>query len=308
MKLQVSKILIAGYLLLTIVSHANAQGAVDLSVSPPTGYLKVQPGGQATHTIVLENSGDQTLVVTPKIVDFLPDGKTGAPVLQESHSFPYFDFESPQLDQVTVSPQSKAQLSLHIVVPQDATNREYPLSVLFESHTVESTATPGVVAQVSGIIGSNIIVLVSDDTVPPTDLSIKSFQTSKIVDSLRSITFKPLVANAGYAASVASGSAQILNWQGTVIQQFSIKPAVVLGSSERELELDSNESEAPTNFKYKPLFLFGMYKIRIQLETLSNDTPNVITKSEAVFAAPVILIMIILTTSTAIFAYARRKR
>lgn len=294
-------------LLLETGTHAFAQSALDISITPPTGYMKVKPGGQATHTVVIENSGDQTVVVTPRIVDFTTDGRSGSPVLAQSNSFPYFDFDSSELGTLTIKPKAKAQLSLHMVVPQDAVNREYPLSVLFESKPLDTVALEGAYAQVSGIIGSNLIILVSDETAPATDLSVDSFQTSKLADSFRPLTFKPMIKNNGYAASAASGSAQIKNWRGVTVQTFQVKPVVILGSSTRELEVESSELEGEKTFMYKPLFLLGLYRIDLQLESTNTETPQQISESETVFAFPIWLLVLIVISTTGFFIYTRYK-
>lgn len=290
------------------VSAAFAQGALDISLSPSVGYLKVQPGGQATHTITLENTGNQTLVVSPKIVDFTSDGRTGVPVLANMHSFPYFDFDANNLEVLTLKPQTKAQLSIHMQVPQDAVNREYPLSVLFESKPLEDFSLGGASAQINSIVGSNLVILVTDETTPPVNLKIKSMQTSKIVDSFRAIQFSPLIENTGYAASIASGSAQISNWRGKIVKQFQLKPATVLGSSSRELEAFINENTSVTPFSYKPLFSFGLYTISVKLEYKNNDESIFIEKNEKIFSFPLFFTGLVVLSTSGYFYYTRMKK
>lgn len=290
------------------VSAVFAQGAIDISLSPSVGFLKVQPGGQATHTITLENTGNQTLIVTPKIVDFTSDGRTGVPILANTHSFPYFDFDANDLDVLTLKPQTKAQLSLHMQVPQDAVNREYPLSILFESKPMENFSLGGASAQVNSIVGSNLVVLVTDETTPPVNLKIKSMQTGKIVDSFRAIQFRPLVENTGYAASIASGSAQITNWRGKIVKQFQLKPATVLGSSSRELEAFINENTSITPLNYKPPFSFGLYTLTVKLEYKNNDESVFIDKNEKIFSFPIFLAGLIVLSTSGYLYYIRIKK
>lgn len=290
-------------LLCSVFDTARAQTTFDLGVTPPTAYLKIKPGSQATHTITLENEGEQQLTITPKIVDFSSDGKTGRPVLSETNSFPYFDEATQNLGSLVLSPRAKAQLTIQITVPQDVPNREYPLTVLFETAPVSTFTLSESTTQVSGVIGSNIIILVSDETAVPHDLAITSLQTWRVVDSFRSITFRPVLENRGYAATAASGSAQITDWSGRVLKEFAIKPAVVLGTSQRELEVENGEDTESIPFRYKPPLLLGLYRIQVNLASINTEEPQIIALTETIIALPIFLILLLILTTGAFFVY-----
>lgn len=245
------------------------------------------------------------MLISPSIVDFSTDGKTGKPILGQAHSFPHFDQATQELQPLSLAPGAKAQLKLQINVPQGAPNREYPLTVLFAASPATEFTLNTSAAQVSGTIGSNVVILVSDETTPPTDLQILSFQTMSIVDSFRPLSFKPVVENKGYAASVASGSAQVKNWHGSVLKEFAIEPVIILGSSRRELQPLKTEELVAERFSYKPLFLFGVYRVQVALQSGDTDSSQQVLKSEVVIALPIGLFGLVVIAVLTYFGYKR---
>lgn len=276
------------------VAPASAQTGIDLAVSPPTAYLKIKQGSSATHTIVIENLSEQPLKISPKVVDFSSDNKTGVPILSEKTTFPYFDFDAESLQTLDLPPHGKAQLALKISVPSGVPNQEFPMSVLFESQPNTDFSMVGVSSQVRGVIGSNLIVLVSSEADVSTKLDITSFKTSGIVDSFRPLRFTPVLSNTGYAAAAASGSAQIINWQGKVIKEYPIRPIVVLANSSRELETNLTAETYTTKFYYKPLILLGVYKLSVDLTIQNQDQPVHILQTKHVLAIPISIIVVLL--------------
>lgn len=281
----------------TLVS-AQAENMIELKTSPPTAYLKIQPGGQASHTVTIENTGSLPVTLQPKLVDFSSDGKTGNPVLGDATTFPYLDTDSVSFTPVTIAPKAKAQLTLHITVPQGAPGKEYPLTILFENtQPAEYTLDTG--AGLAASIGSNLIVLVTGVDNPDVNLSLKSLQISKLHDSFRPITFSPLIKNEGMSAALASGSAQIKNWRGTVIATFPIYPAVVLAGSSRELLTETGP------FSYKKPFFFGVYTITITLTKGESGEEIALNESHKIIAIPLFFILLSTLIAVGIFFYKR---
>lgn len=287
-------VLLAVFVIFTLPTWAQTQPAqltqssalYNLSITPPTAYLKLKPGSKANHTISLTNSGSRALTLTPKIVDFEADGRTGLPVLKESHTFPYFAMAADQLKPVVVEPGQNAQLVLAFEVPATAPDKEYPLTVVFESSP--DGAGTGVGAALAGATASNLIVLVSSKDELENRLVIEDFGAPLLVDSFRNVNFRPLVKNERFSASVASGSAKLTSWIGKTLAEFPIYPEVVLGFSSRELraQLDPRPGEGelpiPTEFAYDPVFLFGPVKISVTLTNPSGSD----TFSATTFALP----------------------
>lgn len=281
----------------TGVSLVQAQSAVELTVSPPISYLHVPPGTKKNHVITLENTTNTPITVTPKIVDFTTDGKSGRVVILDSLSFPYISFgENGQINELTIPATTKAQLTLHIDVPTSAVEKEYPMTVLFISEEQNNYSGNTLYSQVQAGIGSNLIVLTSYTNKLGTALSITDLQKTTFVDSFSKISFTPIVKNDTLATVTASGSAQIINFNEKTVANFIIHPDNVLGKNTRELRAsDSLETEKATTFQskpgfqYKPKFLFGPYKIVV---TLTQNNEQIITTTEVVYAFPFSLIIL----------------
>ncbi|MCB9813507.1 MAG: hypothetical protein H6772_03810 [Pseudomonadales bacterium] len=288
-------IMIFFLIFLNNIKKVDAQASLNLSVSPPISYLQVPPGSSRTHTIVLENSGENTITVLPSIVDFTTDGKTGRAIISNELSLPYISFGKTEIKELSIPANKKAQLTLYIDAPKDAKEKEYPVTILFFSKENNSvTTTQSTNSQISGAIGSNLVVLISNKTKLNQVLSILDLNTSKFVDSFGKIDFLPLVKNESIASYSASGSAKILDWRKNTLTEYEIYPDVVLGYSTRELRAlrpgITNDKPETGTFSYKPKFLFGPYQIVV---TLRNDQEGTTNYIEVVYAFPFSAIIII---------------
>ena len=300
----------------TELSTAASQNALyDLSVNPPTSYLRIHPGNVALHTITLKNNGQTTISVLPKIVDFVSDGSTGQPILSKNSSFPYLDLNKTSIEKVQLPPGKTAQLTLHFSVPSTAENREFPLTVLFEAKLPDE---PELETKVTGTIGSNLVVLVSDSDFLDQQFTIDSFSNKPFIDSFQPLQFSPAVKNNTFAASIASGSAKITNWQGTVVAQYDILPEVILGYSTRNIQPiavaeDPNTLEENNNgqrvFSFKSAFLFGPHTISVYLPSGDPSNPQLIEYKKVVWAIPIAVLIAILVALILIsMYYVYRKR
>lgn len=274
--------LAVGLLVLGSAQPATAQRSLELTVSPPITYLKAAPGMMQTHIISIKNNGAAAVTVTPSIVDFSLHEVTGAPVLQEDHSFPYFTMPASVLKPIEMEPGQVAQLQLKIEPPMTAPDREYPLSVVF---TTENLGTRGNEAtQISGAVASNLIILVSDKNILEKKLVVADFGLPGVIDSFRGVTAQPVLKNERFSAGAASGSAKLTSWTGRPVAEYQIYPDNVLGFNSRKIRATELDSEPPTvtNFTFRPAFMLGPYKFSI---TLDNDG-ELTTYTHTIFAIP----------------------
>ncbi len=283
---------------LLLLPAAQAQSVYDVTISPPVAFIKLKPGSKAAHTLSIVNNGSATVTLTPRIVDFSADGETGRPILADDHTFPYFAMASAQMKPLTMDPGAKAQLTLAFSVSASAPDKEYPLSILFESSA--KTGAEGT-SPVVGTVGSNLIVLVSEKDFPDRKLLISDFGAPKFVDSLRSLTFAPTVKNEQFSAGIASGSATITSWTGKKVAEFDIYPDAVLGFRTRKLRaLDTTAATlAATEFSYNPPVMFGPQKLTITLTTPDSSE----SFSTTIFALPFSLLVAILIGAAIGFGY-----
>lgn len=312
--------LAVGILISALISQPiYAQTELNLTVSPPVSYLHAPPGSSRQHTIVLENSGTTPITVFPTLVDFVTDGKSGKAIVTNQLTFPYVSLGlDDSVQEVTIPPGKKAQLTLYITIPNDAQEKEYALTTLFfsqsgsvnqltENSGSNSKEEPGETtkssSQVSGAIGSNLIVLVAKQNTFSKLLEVVDIQAPTILESFQDISFVPLVQNNSLGAAAASGSAKIVNWRKETVAQFEIYPDTILGHNSRELRAllsDSNPEQPEVgSFTYKPSFLIGPYQIVV---TLTSESGIIHQYVHVFYAVPfAILIGIILCIAISIY-------
>ncbi|PIY80843.1 MAG: hypothetical protein COY80_00805 [Candidatus Pacebacteria bacterium CG_4_10_14_0_8_um_filter_42_14] len=255
---------------------AQSNTGMTITVTPATAYLKILPGNRETHTITIVSQSSQVLEITPKVVDFRPDGRTGQPILSDTTNFPYLVDGTSHFPPIILQPKERAQLTLAFNPPAGSPDKEYPMTVIFTARPASAVDAMNSASEISGAVASNIIVLVSKEQEPPPQVSIKDFGTFRLVDSFGLISLKPIAENESFAAIVASGSASIKNWQGKPLAEFPLYPDSILGLSTRELRsfiienTPENESEpllVPKPFQFDKPFLFGIYRIGLVLNT-----------------------------------------
>ncbi len=284
------------FFLVSFVLPSQARAAmIDLAVSPPTAFLKVKPGSQVTHTIIVENKSVQAVIITPKLVDFHPDGKTGRPVLGKKLTFPYFKLPKDGLKPIKLDIGQKAKVNLVIDVPTGAVNQEYPTTIVLEASNLDKSNKD---TTVLGAVASNLVILVTDTEQPKTKLALKDVQLPKIIDSFKPLNFKLLAENKGQAATIASGSAVIKNWQGDELEKLPIWPTTLLATSTRYLETatisafkqndtqqktDEIDIKPQTTFTTKKSRWLGYYQLEISLDNGQKEV-------YAFFALPIVLI------------------
>lgn len=283
----------------------QAQGGLDLTVTPPLTYLHVKPGSQSIHTITIENTGSQDLKITPNILDFGTDQDTGLPILLDKNSFEHFVSIEQQLQPIELGPTQKAQLTLVIAPPQNAPEKEYPLSIVFEAKASRDIPTQN--SQLSGSVASNLIILISDKNEIAKQQIISDSGTPKIIDSFRALELKPIIKNESMATSIASGSATIKNMFGKEVATFKFFPDNILGFSQRPIRaLDQTKIDSiqPTTFTYDPTLVVGPYTIEYNIE--SQDTTK--TFKSVVIALPIFVLVAILAGFIVAFWYWRQDK
>lgn len=310
-------LLLLGIVYLRMPSMVRAQNGAsssfDLSVSPPTAYLKIKPGNVAVHTITLKNNGTTALTVQPSLVSFTGDGETGKPVLSTTLDFPYLDLDKTSLDSLKLPPGATAQLTLHFSIPATAENKEYPLTILFKASDTNGQAATEFLTPVSGTIGSNLIILISDTGLLENLFSVEKYSKKNFIDSFNKLEFTPVLRNNSYASAVSSGSATISNWRGQKIAEYEIAPSVILGYSSRQIEPlssieNANTGESIRTFEYDSPFLIGPYSLSLFLPSGDPENPVMVEHKTIVWAIPFALLTAVVFASFALAGYYFNKK
>ena len=296
--------LIIGFaLIMAMPNLANAQGSLDLTISPPVSYLHVKPGSKQAHTIHIQNNGDHTITVTPTVHNFSVQPDTGLPQLADDHTFPHFTSLDQQLVPMLLEPDQKAQLTLAIAPPQNALEKEYPLSIVFVAEEDDAT-TP---SRLKGSVASNLILLISSKNEFTQRLTVAEINAPLLLDSFQSLSIHPLLKNEGLATSTASGSAVIKNWMGTEVARFELFPDNILGFSQRPArarDLEKPNSLQPIPFDYKPTLLLGPYTVEVTL----NNQEELTTNKKTVVALPFLALIALFAGGTISFWHWKQEK
>lgn len=282
------------FLLRPFVSGANAvtTSPIDLSVSPPVNYFSIKPGEVGKYDIKLENLGENALEVTPTLLDFEADDKTGQPVVKSSGTFPYLKLDDGQINfgsNFVLEPRQKMIVSVNIEIPKNANEEEYAMTIFFSFKNQIDPKVPNSQAKITGTVGSNLIVLVTRNNSDRGELRVKNISSLPTIDSFMGIKFGAMAENIGKNATQASGSATLYNWQNKELAKYEIHPDMILSGSSRELrekEFVSNE------FRYKKPFLIGLYKIKIELNKNSQVGAEKVTMSRTILALPFSILLL----------------
>jgi len=308
-------------------SAVSGTTPVDIAISPPVTYFQIEPGQKKTFTITIEQKGNLQVEITPSLVDFTSDGKTGQPVLGDSSEFRYLKLTLPKNTTPDVNndsssfilePNKRKNIQVTLDIPSNAAEGEFPLTLLFRAKPAAAayTINTGTGGEVNAVIGSNLIVLISPTDRDRGNLVLENIKTLKIIDSFMPISFTLSAKNNGKNATTASGSAEIKNWQNTVLREFPIYPDMVLAKTTRNIRTADSISASLDDpslisdvFSYRPTFALGPYTITATLEKTTQDIAETNTVTQTIFALPFSLIIIILISAAVwfIFSYLRTK-
>lgn len=289
--------------------QAQGKPAFGISIEPQVMYLSLQPGETQTHVINLKNDGQQPLVLTPTLLNFNPSESGQGIELEDIHTFPYLDPSqtSPFQQPITIEPGGSSSFRMPIRVPASAPTKEYHLTILFSAAPNQSVDLSGATTSVAGSIGSNLVLLVSQDDRDLSQLSIESVQGSKVIDSFGQISLRAMAKNSGPTATVASGSAVLKDWRGKSVQNYKIYPDIVLANSVRQLRVIDPESEpgetpiALDEFIYDAPFLIGPYTFELELTDANEAT--LASSTTQIWATPFAIIVILILGTGMVLGY-----
>lgn len=271
------------------LTEQASSAELDLTIFPPVGYLSVKPGESISHRVVLQHHGTIPLQVTPELVSFTTDGKTGAVQLGKPLKHSYIKIQNPdkQLGQpFLLKPKQSLELVLLIAPPAGAELGEQTLSLLLtaqpNTRVVYDTGT-----QTSGGVASNIVLAVQDDSENQGRIELDSFRLPKFIDSFGLIKFDILAKNTGRNALAVKGEISLSHFDNTELKRWFMFPDVVLannsrlvrGTSQDPTQLANEEVLEVVPLEYDSPFLIGPYTLTATLvsETSSLDSSTELT-------------------------------
>jgi len=276
-----------------------AASALDLKIYPPVAYLSVKPGAGINHQVKISNDGLYTLEVTPLLVNFHGDDKTGLVVLEQKSDFTYLNLDGDPNKwgkSILLKPGEEKTLTFVIAIPSEATYQEHYLSILFQAKQLSYSSIANDHSVVSAVVASNVILLVSGDEQNRGELSIEQFFLPKVADSFMGFSFSALVKNIGLNATPIEGHIQISHWPDQSVETYELYPDMVLTGGKRlvramseddlqtlekmeeakEITIASGENyevkktnfineKLRSKFFYKKGFLIGAYDLELKI-------------------------------------------
>lgn len=294
--------------------HAQTQqSAIALSISPTLAEVNVSPGERVTLAFNIINEGNVDLNATPLFVDFLPDEKTGKPiVIPTRSSFPYASLQNQDkaLGQPFVFRAGKSdQLVLVLDIPEDATAQDY-YQTLVVSTTPTTSELVSTGSHPSANIGVHVLIRITDPTqldwTSASKLQLDRWTVPAYLDSFSPLVFQLFIKNTGSSYTKASGRIEIVSMTDEILKIFPLLPENILAGNIREVRAsitdpENRESAIPVEFRYDPAFLFGFYDINLYLG--SEFEQEKLVASHRVLAIPffalgVIILFLVVTLAT----------
>ncbi len=256
-----------------------AQDSLSLSIYPPLIEIVSQPGKMISQTYELSNQSKEDVEVVVRVLPFKPKGTQGKIDLflnkaSFDKSINWFSLENPG-KQINIPFKIKAEqtekLALKIKIPLEAEEKDYYYSLTIKAlpHILSKGQTR---AKINGLIGSNLLLTVSQTEKTSSDLNIQvfrpinSFLFSNIFDSLDIISFQGIVKNKGKNFQKIEGKIEIKDLNDKTIQNIPLLPTNVLSGAEREVIcLDKKNCQ----LSKKPFW--GSYQAVLTLQTPKGD-------------------------------------
>jgi len=254
--------------------------ALDLSVTPPTTYLNIKPGETKQHVILIKNTGSADLLIQLNLTDFRSDDKTGFPTLSNSTNFSYLKIQDEKLNWKTdflLKQGAEKKVVFELAIPETATDGEYPITILISGGKLGARIAGQ--SPITGMIGTNLIVLIASSDQDQSNLTLESLTAPRIIDSLQNLRFVTVFRNTGKHAAPIQGRARITNLFGSEVKRYLLYPDMVLANSSRQARfVDTTNTQitdvaslaeqteiSPTSQPtYESLFLLGPYTVAIE--------------------------------------------
>ncbi len=207
-----------------IRSRINAQNGADISYSPVSEYLTMEPGDKQNGEITVGNPGNTYMEYKVLVRPFESrDGSPGVPfpVSEEkaasirNNASSWFEIKDPTL---SIQPQGTADFSYTINVPQTTPSGGYYAGVFFQDTSTETDEQePGKVG--ATLVGGPVFLLrIEGEEEIKESVNILDFKTKRKLYELPPVDFMTYVKNDGDVHVVPRGEIEITNMFGQKVE------------------------------------------------------------------------------------------
>jgi len=308
------------FVILSTAPTAHAQG-VSLGISPPVIQIEAKPPASINAPITIENNGDEPVELQIRLRGFTASPKEDGHVEyypeKDPRSAPAI-FEKIQISEndhpktsITLAPQEKKNLVMHIGIPKGEPLNDYYFSVVFISKTAQSDAEKPA-SQTPVGIATNVLLSIGPKGLPKGEIA--QFSSPFFVDH-GPVPFSVKLKNTGDRVLVPTGEILIKNMFNQIIGRVDLLPVNILAKTTRAipdgLSSSSGTPSAELQAQFKKVhedlqigygtspvalwpeeFLLGPYTA--QLTVALSDQGPVFRRSIYFFALPLYLLVSII--------------
>ena len=286
--------LFALYFLLSVFSllfFARSALAQQFSagITPTTVTIEAKAPADIKTPITLENLSDQNITYNIFLRPFKagPE-KNGEPDYNDEISPEYKEFFTNvfltdgkvEISEITLTPKQKRDLTLNIIIPDQAPPSDYYFTVVF----LANNSSANDISSFSGArggIGTNILLSIGPKSTPIGRVS--NFYIPKFV-SHGPLNISVEVANDNNYYVITQGNLVIKNMFNQIVSNIEIKPTNILARSSRLLSNSDNPQNQPM-LTWNENFLLGFYKA--DLNVAISDKGPLVKQSAYFFAFPI---------------------
>jgi len=290
------------FALITILATKTtfAQQVVSLVAIPPRVQdLVADPGGVATQTIKLKNQGDNEMVISAQIIDFIVNNDEGRPMFLKGEK--NLDNRWAMSDWTTISPNSfilrageTKVMNLSVVVPEDATPGGHYVAITYQP-TNDAGSDEQTQAKIIPSVATLVYLIVSGD--------INENALVKRMDIPSFSEYGPI----GINTEIKNLSDVHIKPQGAIrIHNWLNKLATTLALDEKNIFPDQSRTFENT---WSTKWLFGRYKAT--LEAGYGTTGNALLATAYFWVIPwkiVILVLLLITLVVLSIIYFTKKK
>jgi hypothetical protein len=288
-----------------MANQVNAQSFY-VGVNPPILQIKAEPPANVLAPINVENLGSQTVELNMVVKPFnASDQENGQVRYIENVPDEYIELfdkirvldQDTQINNITLGPRQKKDLTLNINIPRDFKTKDYYFSLVFvskEQALSESTSTQNL-----GGIAINVLLSTGKDRAKGV---IQEFSAPLFVEK-GPVPFTLRVKNTGEHYFAPQGRIVIKNLFGQVVENLELQPVNILSKSVRSVP----SSEETENSLWNEKLIVGPYIASLTLN-LSENGPTLERQIGFIAFPGMTIVGAILSLLAILYLYSRVKR
>jgi len=292
--------------------NAPAENPIALTLSPPLAVLQATESGTLRQLYVLHNEGKTDLAITLTMKRFHADDVSGNPVLDMESTTPFASIETAgfAMNQAFVLKAGQVQQIVILFNLPSVVKQDIPLTLLANAKAAQETQLGVSTAQVSMMIGGNIIIRTNTGSTISQPIVLEDFQVPRIADVFMDIPLHVLAKNIDSTANIVRGTLSLVNSSGKIIEMYGIVPDLILAQSSRVVRIKETGVATPSA---KPIVAFSSKHLPGKYDVVArvfSDKGDARTYTQTIYLLPISaigILCLILVVLSAINFFLRKQ-